>query len=147
MTFDLKRTLLIAGFPGVGKSHMIEHSTAVISDSDSSSFSKSTDFPDNYIEHIKSNCGKFDIIMISTHKEVRDALVKEGMKFTLVYPDRNQLYEYVQRFIQRGDNDKFLGFITKNWESFIEDLHGQRGCVHVILEAGEYLSDKLRLFM
>lgn len=55
-------------------------------DSDSSNFSwvkdengnntkeRNPEFPKNYIEHIKSNIGKVDVIFVSSHKVVREAL-------------------------------------------------------------------------
>lgn len=67
-----KQTLVISAFPGCGKSHFFrENKDKEVLDSDSSKFDK-THFPQNYIEHIKSNLGKVDIIMVSSHKEVRD---------------------------------------------------------------------------
>ena len=38
------------------------------------------------IVDIKENIGKVDYIFVSTHKEVRDALIKNNLYFTLVYP-------------------------------------------------------------
>jgi hypothetical protein len=50
-------------------------------DSDSSKFDKAN-FPDNYIEHIKQKISEgYARIFISSHKEVREALVKNGLEF------------------------------------------------------------------
>ena len=82
----MKKTMLVSAFPGCGKSHLFKNKgDKVILDSDSSTFDKS-EFPKNYIKHIKENIGKADVILISSHDVVRDALLVNGIKFTLVYP-------------------------------------------------------------
>ena len=61
---------LVCGFPGVGKSHLCRKMGW--HDSDSSQFSHRDGWPNNYIEHLKSLRG---VALVSTHKEVRAALV------------------------------------------------------------------------
>lgn len=73
-----------AGFPGVGKSKLTGDEPDIYMDSDSSKFDKS-DFPRNYIEHIREAI-KTHTILCSTHESVRTALIEAGIPFTLVYP-------------------------------------------------------------
>jgi hypothetical protein len=80
------KTKIISAFPGVGKSVYHSKYPDITLDSDSSNFSwikddngnnteeRNPDFPKNYIEHIKSNIGKYKYIFVSSHKEVRNAL-------------------------------------------------------------------------
>jgi len=133
-------TLLCAGFPGVGKSHFYNHSKLKVLDSDSSKFDKAF-FPQNYIDHIKANLGKVDIILISSHDVVRDALVKEGLDFTLVYPNIDLKDEYIERYKQRGSNEGFIKLVSDNWTEWITQLQNQNGCKKIELSAGQYLSD------
>ena len=105
-------TLIVSGFPGTGKSHFFNSTTRFVLDSDSSTFDKS-DFPRNYIEHIKSKIGQADIIFVSSHKDVRDALVAEGMDFILAYPSIDLKDEYIQRYKDRGSNEGFINLISK----------------------------------
>jgi hypothetical protein len=136
-----KQTLVISAFPGCGKSHFFrENKDKEVLDSDSSKFDK-THFPQNYIEHIKSNLGKVDIIMVSSHKEVRDELVKNRIPFTLVYPSHEIKKEYIQRYIDRGNTSTFVDLLNKNWDSWINELEAQEGCNKIELKEGQYLSD------
>ena len=109
-------------------------------DSDSSTFDKS-EFPKNYIQHIKSNIGEADIILVSSHKEVRDALVNQGIDFKLVYPARDIKDEYIQRYIDRGNDGKFVELLKQNWENWMTELEEQKGCNKIELKKGQYLSD------
>ena len=136
-----KQTLVISAFPGCGKSHMYRNNEdKIILDSDSSKFDKS-DFPRNYIEHIKSNIGKVDIIMVSSHKEVRDALVENGIDFTLVYPEPSIKEEYIQRYIDRGNDDNFIKLLQSKWDEWMDELEHQSNCEKIELKEGQYLSD------
>jgi len=144
---------LISGFPGIGKSHffrvMQKDGSKKVLDSDSTNFSwiekgvRNPDFPNNYINHIKNNMDKADIILISSHDVVRNALVQNKIPFILVYPDRNIKEEYIARYRQRGSDEKFVKLLEDNWDKFIDDCEKQKGCKHVIIHSGEYLSDKI----
>ena len=134
---------IISAFPGCGKSHYFRESKdKTVLDSDSSKFDKS-DFPRNYIRHIKENIEKADVIMVSSHKEVRDALIENGMSFTLVYPDISIKNEYVKRYIDRGSPKPFIDLLEKNWELWIGELDSQTGCDKIKLNESQYLSDVL----
>lgn len=134
-------TLVVSAFPGCGKSHLFRNKGETkILDSDSSTFDKS-EFPQNYISHINSNIGSVDIILVSSHKVVRDALVDDGIEFTLVYPCRDIKDEYIQRYVDRGNDDKFVELLKTNWENWMDELEEQSGCKKVELQKGEYLSD------
>ena len=133
-------TLLCSCFPAVGKSHLYAYSELKILDSDSSKFDK-TFSPQNYIQHIKANLGKVDILLISSHDIIRDALIKEGLEFTLVYPNIDLKHEYIERCKQRGSNETFIKLISDNWDEWITQLQNQEACKKIELSAGQYLSD------
>lgn len=146
----MKQTKVISGFPGVGKSTLFEKNEgALISDSDSSLFSwvepgvRHPDFPNNYIDHIKNNIGKMDFIFVSSHDVVREALNKEGIEYTLVYPSKDIKAEYIQRYIDRGNNEKFVELLQSNYELFIDGIEKETHPKLVSLKAGQYLSDVL----
>ena len=135
-------TTLCAAFPGTGKSHYFRNSKLNVLDSDSSTFNKS-EFPANYIEHIKNNMGKVDVILISSHEEVREALVENELPFTLVYPDKDLKGDYIARYKDRGSPEGFINIISNNWYNWLGELKDQRGCEKIILKQGEYISDVL----
>ena len=131
-----------SAFPGVGKTYYFKTTDKNVLDSDSSTFDKSL-FPDNYIEHIERNIQNpiVDNILVSSHKDVRDALLKKGIPFVLVYPDRNIKEEYIQRYKDRGNNDAFVDLLDKNWDNWIDEMDNQEGCKKIILGSGQYLTD------
>lgn len=147
-------TLIISGFPGIGKTTFKNnHTELVVLDSDSSQYSQDESFPQNYIDHVKENIGKADVILLSSHKVVRDALNKEGIKYTAVFPLRineGQEYsrdyeyiaksEYIKRYRDRGNTEDFIKLIGDNWEAWISDLI-LTSPKYYPLEEGEYLED------
>lgn len=131
------KTFVLSAFPACGKSYCFNNLNGEdfkILDSDSSDFSwikdergqntteRNPEFPNNYIRHIKENIGKADIIFVSSHEVVRDALLRNNISFTLIYPHKQCKEEWLERFKNRGNDEKFINFISSNWDKFIEDM-------------------------
>ncbi len=146
------KTRVISGFPGVGKTHAFNHlyhknDCVWIADSDSSLFSWSSpgvwhpDFPNNYMDHIKDLIGMVDVIFVSSHKVIRDAMVAAGIDFELAYPDRSLKQEYLERYRARGSAESFIQLIDNNWDNFLSELENQEGCRHIVMSANKYLVD------
>ena len=140
---ETKETQLVSAFPGTGKSYYFKKSNKEVLDSDSSTFDKSK-FPENYIEHIKKNMGIVDVILISSHEEVRDALVSAKLDFTLIYPDKSLKKEYIQRYKDRGNEEGFIKLLDTNWDSWLGDVLNQKNAKHIVLNSGEYLTDVIK---
>jgi hypothetical protein len=129
------RTKIISAFPGTGKSYYHKLHPDTTLDSDSSNFSwvkdengnntkeRNPNFPQNYIEHIKANIGKYEYIFVSSHKEVRDALLDNCLFFYVVYPDKEHKEEYIQRYKDRGNNESFIQLVDSKWDEWINDIH------------------------
>ena len=139
------KTNIISAFPACGKTYCyknLQKDFDGIIDSDSSQFSwvvkngekqRNPDFPQNYIKHIKENIGKVEIIFISSHDVVRQALKDNNIEYTLIYPAINQKEEWIKRFKDRGDDDKFINFISNNWSNFIIDMEKEKYPVKIKL--------------
>ena len=101
-------------------------------------------WPDNYVREIKRlhACEEnYDLVLVSTHDLLRQALVREKIVFTLVYPSQVLKNEYLERYKQRGSDDVFIDFIATHWDSFITELKYQKNCGHMVLGPGRFLSD------
>ena len=135
-----KETIVIAAFPGTGKSYCTKNESDKFNgvlDSDSSNYSwvkdsqgnntteRNPDFPKNYIEHIKENIGKVEVIFVSSHKEVREALEREGIEYILVYPNMFQKDDYIKRYKNRGNSDGFIRKVEANWDEWINDCRNE----------------------
>lgn len=145
-------TLIVSGFPGVGKSYFTkEINSNKVLDSDSSSFSwikpneRNPNFPNNYIKHIKENIGKVNIIFISTHDILLKELYKENINYILVYPQLEIKMEYIKRYVDRNNDELFINTLNNNYENWIKGLQEQKGCLHCRLGIGEYLSNIIKL--
>ncbi|UOE58220.1 hypothetical protein IRB79_27365 (plasmid) [Cytobacillus oceanisediminis] len=143
----MKNTKIISGFPAIGKSYLTQNTELTVLDSDSSNFSwiregeRHPDFPNNYIQHIKDNIGKADYILVSSHDIVRKALEENNIAYTLVYPSKELKSMYLERYRNRGNDEKFISFINSNWDKFIEDIEKETFPVLLKLESGEFLED------
>ena len=145
-----KNTIIISGFPGVGKSYLTEmfkNTNVIVQDSDSSNFSwiepgvRNPDFPNNYIKHIKELIGKVDYILISSHENVRKELANEGIVYALVYPDPTLKDIYINRYKKRNSSDGFINNINNTFYSFVSQCDDDIYAKRFILTEDNYLSD------
>lgn len=128
------RTRIISAFPGTGKTHYYNNQKQYkVLDSDSSNFSwvhtngiktktRNHEFPQNYINHIKMQIGHYDFIFVSTHREVREALLNNCLFFYLVYPDRHEKKKYLKRYKDRGNEDSFVKLLSDNWDIWMKEI-------------------------
>lgn len=132
---DKKRAVVISGFPGVGKSttYALLKKKLTIIDLDCSSFDK-TNFPTNYIEYIKENLDKADIIFVSSQQSVRTALIDNKIHFTLYYPSKKRKKEFLKIYKDRGNSDKFIEFVNNNFERLINDIKEETEYNKIVLE-------------
>jgi len=133
------KTIIVSAFPACGKSYVFQNQDKLLTnfsclDSDSSEFSwvkdsegnntkeRNPDFPNNYIQHIKDNIGKVDIIFVSSHSEVVNALEDNELRWVKVVPSGECKAEWIGRFWLRGNDNGFIEFISSNWDSFTDTL-------------------------
>ncbi|MEG0728241.1 MAG: hypothetical protein RR420_01325 [Anaerovoracaceae bacterium] len=133
----MKNTLVISAFPCCGKTYFTNNHKdwgidIDVADSDSSKFSwietdkgrvRNTNFINDYMEHITSLAGKVDIIFVSSHKDVREALWERNIPHVIICPVMDAKEEWTKRMVSRGNSPEFIEFITSNWESFISEIN------------------------
>ena len=176
----IKKSIIIFGFPGVGKSYAFEHQEEIgfeLQDSDSSHFHwlyKDDEFkepvldedgkkvvnpawPANYAQYIELT-GKEqevnpDFIMVSTHKEVMDAILPLGFTSFCIYPDINLKDRFMEIYKNRGNDERFLKLMDENWENFVKGTEkramGADKCTsYIIHEKGKIqnITDLLKKF-
>lgn len=137
-------TKVICGFPGVGKSTLyreLKEQGVQILDSDSSTFDKA-EFPENYLQHIQMARTAGFMLLVSTHKEVREGLHKLGIPIILARPASiDQKEEYLQRYRDRGSPPEFVELMDKRWEMFYNDVSADFRAEHWLVHPGEYLAE------
>lgn len=153
--------IVIAGFGGVGKTELAKKYKNVI-DLESIFWKwkynekftnieyyksycnriKNTYFPQNYIEAIKENQKKYDIVLTAYNSTICDSLKENGIDFLLCNPDKSAKDIYIERYRKRGNNSNF---INKNIELFEQavDIAEKRTGHKIILHGNEVLEDYL----
>jgi hypothetical protein len=154
----MKKTRIISAFPASGKTHLYESGFdgTVIIDSDSSRFSwlldendnqtkeRNPEFPSNYMEHIRSQIGLVDYILVSSHIDVRKALDESDFAWSFVFPDKSLMLEWVGRCYVRGNNKQFIDCLIANWDKWLSNPHDHDPIGVSWLRSGEYLADHMR---
>lgn len=111
--------MIICGFPGTGKSMMAKFSRWV--DLESTPFSRRGQWL-LYAEVAKHMSDNGYTVMVSTHKEMIDALEQIEAHYTVVIPPLSDLDTYRLRYDQRGNSYDFIAKLTDNWTEWISNI-------------------------
>ena len=131
----MSRSIVIAGFPGVGKTSAATRVGWI--DVESCPFHWVFDPEDpnepmkekqNWVDHYVNYIEKLikednhSVIMVSTHNKVREAMHNRGIKFVVVAPISKLKNEYMVRYLRRGSDCDFLYHMDKHFEEYVRDL-------------------------
>jgi hypothetical protein len=151
-----RKAVIIAGFPGVGKSHCVKECPDKMLDLDSSSFSwvmnsngektRNPDFPENYIDAIEKASHDYKVIFVSTHEDVVKGLSGRRIGFIVVHPDISLKEEYLQRYRDRKSPQNFIDLLDANWDTWINDFE-RSGVRRYILSSGQHVSNFIKRFL
>jgi hypothetical protein len=133
-------TKIIAAFCGTGKTYLCHNSNINCVEFECWKY-REGDFPNNYIQDIKSQIGKVDYIFISTDPVVLTKLYEYGITVILVYPKISLKKEYLKRYEDRKSAINFIKMLNKNWNKWITELEKQDYCEHVVLKKNQYLQN------
>lgn len=128
--------LVIAGFPGVGKSTAAEDEPLFFEDMESSEFHwinhvddegnitkvKNEEWPKNYVDAIieKYKFSSKSYLLISTHNEVLEMLKLRGVRFIVVVPESKEAT--IKTYHNRGNDEKFITSMSRNWDKYMDDI-------------------------
>lgn len=154
------KTIIISAFPGMGKSYAVEHLPQYkMLDLESSNYSwiKTNDgkvrnplFAQNYIDTIIKirSQGLYEVVFVSSHKIVRQALQNHKIYYYLVYPDISLKDQYIRRYRERGNEQEFVELLEQKWEQWISQIqhnHDNKYCYKTkVLESDFYLTKLFR---
>ena len=158
----MQKKLIIAGFAGIGKTYLANKYKNVI-DLESSKFvydysnmsqidyeklkgtknrTLNKEFPQNYIDAIRSSIEKFDVILIWLKLEMLPLYEENSIDYIICYPSEEAFKEYKIRYIQRGNNEAWINHVTEAHTKYINALRENKH-PKIVLEKGETLESYL----
>lgn len=141
---------VVAAFSGTGKTEMARQYPEIV-DLDSSLYGKTEGWVERYVRAIRFHGYNRSPVFVSTHPPVLQALQAAGVPFILAYPDPQLREEYRQRYLQRAgtgglmqrDEGWFARLMMQIWDQCMSDLTGFEHTPRIVLNTGEYLSDRI----
>jgi hypothetical protein len=140
-----RNPMVVCGFPGIGKTTSTKEYKNFweMCDLDSSEFYGLTDWPLNYINKIKDlseEGNEYEIIFISTHKEVRTALRLDSIPYCIALPNKFGKEKYIEYYRNKKSSNEFIEKISESWDILIDDLINDNPCIpHLFFGNNSYL--------
>lgn len=156
-----RKGIIIAGFSGIGKTTLAKKYKNVI-DLDASEYvydetdllnidierrkgeyrKPNPNWPGNYIEAIKKSLYKYDIVLVWDREDIIEEYIKNKFNFMVCYPSKNDLDNYVRRYKNRGNSDKYIKMKLNQYDNRIK-LYDELKLEKVILNNNETIEDWL----
>lgn len=162
---DREQALVIAGFPGIGKTYAAKEllrEGVIALDLESSDYKwltratmdveggkglhtrENPDFIHDYISELVYQLDHSDVIFISTHKEVLGAVAAAGVSFHIAMPGNGMKGTMLGRYEERGNPKEFIDMMNRRYFDFWYDLlENTDATSHIFVSEGEYLLDRL----
>ena len=141
----LSSKTVICGYPGIGKSYMRERNPLRVSDLDSGSYAwlspsvRDPKFPQNYVDLVRRSN---NIVLVSSHKDVRESLANNRINFLVCYPKLSCKWTYLERYRQQHQSEAFIRLMDIMWMEWVNQVKNDiRATQHIELPAGKFLSD------
>ena len=168
----MNKGIVIAGFAGIGKT-ILEKKYENVIDLDCGNYKwiyendkykkmdlekrkgiknkiKNPEWPTNYVQEILEKQKKYKIITISLYDIYLDndinfkkELEQNNIRYISCFPEKNEKKEYINRYKNRGNSNKWISGIEKNFENWIEKLQEETES-KIVLSSKETLEDKLK---
>lgn len=107
---------------------------------------RNSNFIADYIAAIKERIdAKDDIIFVSTHLEVRQALTDNKISFMTIYPHKDTKVrdEWLGRMFVRGSSVSYMQFQLDHWEEFTTNIiHEPYGKILIRFSNGDHIDEE-----
>lgn len=115
--------ILISAFPGLGKTYLYQHykDRLKILDLNTGRF-EGDDFPGNYIAEIEKRLNDYDLILLSSDRNVRYALNDAGLDFDLFFPSKERKNELIEIYVTNRKSRDFIMNLDHNFYDIIDEI-------------------------
>ena len=149
-------TVIVSGFPAIGKSFIAEKFPRAVRDLDSSDYHwiksgiipgslaidsdgsriANPSWPNNYIQDIKAleRSGMYRNVMVSSHEMIRREMTKAKIRYTNIFPENTPEMKtlILERCRMRQSPPEFIKNLDENWDMYIASMQNDPGAVFKI---------------
>lgn len=136
---------VICGFPGIGKEYLGMKHPERITNINTDTYAwltptiRNPKFPQNYIDAVRESKG---LVLVSSHKDVRECLSKNKVNYSTCYPRLDCKHSYLKRYRLRGSPEAFVLLMDIMWSDWHRQIReDNRSIANYVLASHEYISD------
>ena len=105
---------------------------------------KNPNFIKDYVDAIEKVKDAYDQVFIAAQPAVLEELVNRNIPFAVAYPTKDSKDIYIQRYIDRGNNEQFVNLMDTNFYNFVDDMMSNKvASKHIVIEQNKHLLDYL----
>lgn len=105
---------------------------------------KNPNFIKDYVDAIEKVKDEYYQVFIAAQPAVLEELANRNIPFAVAYPTKNSKDTYIQRYIDRGNNEQFVNLMDTNFYNFVDDMMNNKvASKHIVIEQNKHLLDYL----
>lgn len=105
---------------------------------------KNPNFIKDYVDAIERVKDEYDQVFIAAQPAVLEELVNRNIPFAVAYPTKDSKDTYIQRYIDRGNNEQFVNLMDTNFYNFVDDMMNNKAASkHIVIGQNKHLLDYL----
>lgn len=105
---------------------------------------KNPNFIKDYVDAIEKVRDEYHQVFIAAQPAVLEELVNRNIPFAVAYPTKDSKDTYIQRYINRGNNEQFVNLMDTNFYNFVDDMmNNEMASKHIVIEQNKHLLDYL----
>ena len=118
--------ILVSAFPGLGKTYLYQQykDKLKILDLNTGRF-EGDDFPGNYVAEVEKRLNDYDLILLSSDRNVRYALNDAGLDFDLFYPSKDRKNELIEIYVTNRKSRNFIMNLDHNFYDLIDEIEDE----------------------
>ena len=141
------QSIVICAFSGTGKTLLADNESTVAKEVDATDCPNTAEGVTYYLDsaEIIIKSGVYQYVLLSCRRDIREELSHRSIPYVIVMPRKEDLNEYMQRWLRRGTPTKLLASLQDNWHIYLTS------CVNdtapkIYLERDQWLKDVLKLY-
>lgn len=141
------QSIVICAFSGTGKTLLADNESTVAKEVDATECQNTAEGVTYYVDsaEIIIKSGVYQYVLLSCRRDIREELSRRSIPYVIVMPRKEDLNEYMQRWLRRGTPTKLLGSLQDNWQVYLTSCANDTA-PKIYLERDQWLKDVLKLY-
>ena len=137
--------IIISSFPGCGKTYLENTNRGKVKILVADSFAPSGgDIVKEYADFVMEHVDEYDIVFISTAKDILEEFNQRGIDYDLFYPSKERRKEFLEGYVRKRYKSTDIMMLDRNFDKdidFFDSIEADNCYKHKMEEQGHFIGN------